>query len=338
LICIFSNSGDYSTSDVVSWLHYLGKKEVIRINYDDVNSDDSIQIDVCGNNFSFQVAGQVVYLKDIEAVWYRKGKNWLCDDLFYPVTVNNHYKFTGYLKNKLKNEETKLSQYLHYIIEKNVPVLGTAVKSELNKLIILNIAKRVNLLVPQFYITNTKESMQEITSQSSDLITKSLSDGLFLFEKTEANTGYFSYTEIVDKEKVNTLPTRFSPSFLQENIRKKFELRIFFIDNTCYAMAIFSQTDEKTKIDFRKYNEEKPNRYVPFKLPEEIDKKIKALFQILNLNTGSVDMIVDEKYDFYFLEINPVGQFGMVSQPCNYYLEKLIANYLIDNGKKRRIN
>ena len=30
-----------------------------------------------------------------------------------------------------------------------------------------------------------------------------------------------------------------------------------------------------------------------------------------------------------FLEVNPVGQFGMVSLPCNYQLEKRIAQYLI---------
>ena len=36
--------------------------------------------------------------------------------------------------------------------------------------------------------------------------------------------------------------------------------------------------------------------------------------------------------NYYFLEINPVGQYGMVADPCNYELDKLIAKYLI-NGK-----
>jgi hypothetical protein len=30
-----------------------------------------------------------------------------------------------------------------------------------------------------------------------------------------------------------------------------------------------------------------------------------------------------------FLEVNPVGQFGMVSAPCNYHLEKKVAELLI---------
>ena len=29
-------------------------------------------------------------------------------------------------------------------------------------------------------------------------------------------------------------------------------------------------------------------------------------------------------------QVNPVGQFSMVSKPCNYYLEKEVAKYLIN--------
>jgi glutathione synthase/RimK-type ligase-like ATP-grasp enzyme len=101
-------------------------------------------------------------------------------------------------------------------------------------------------------------------------------------------------------------------------------------------MAILSQADEQTKIDFRRYNEKKPNRFVPFKLPAEIDQKIRLLFKKIGLNTGSVDMIVDQQDNYYFLEINPVGQFGMVSQPCNYFLEKQVALHLIQYARQHR--
>ena len=96
-------------------------------------------------------------------------------------------------------------------------------------------------------------------------------------------------------------------------------------------MAIFSQNDKQTKIDFRNYNDDRPNRYVPYLLPVSIEKKITKLMQKLNLTTGSVDLIKDIKGNYVFLEINPVGQFGMVSGPCNYYLEKRIAEFLIKN-------
>ena len=37
---------------------------------------------------------------------------------------------------------------------------------------------------------------------------------------------------------------------------------------------------------------------------------------------------------YVFLEVNPEVQVGMVSYPCNYYLEKKLAEELIKSHKK----
>ncbi|SQB45601.1 ATP-GRASP peptide maturase, grasp-with-spasm system [Chryseobacterium jejuense] len=49
--------------------------------------------------------------------------------------------------------------------------------------------------------------------------------------------------------------------------------------------------------------------------------------QSLDLNCGSLDLLKSgDKY--YFLEVNPIGQFLGLSLICNYSLEKEIACYL----------
>ena len=53
----------------------------------------------------------------------------------------------------------------------------------------------------------------------------------------------------------------------------------------------------------------------------------------LKLNSGSIDLVYTKDEDYYFLEVNPVGQFAMVSEPCNYYLEKIVAQKLSENEK-----
>lgn len=40
-------------------------------------------------------------------------------------------------------------------------------------------------------------------------------------------------------------------------------------------------------------------------------------------------MIVRDTGEYIFLEINPVGQFTFIGHPCNYYLEKELADQLI---------
>ena len=97
-------------------------------------------------------------------------------------------------------------------------------------------------------------------------------------------------------------------------------------------MAIFSQNNEKTKLDFRNYDYSFPNRKTPFILPSKIEKKIRNFMNFIKLNCGSLDLILTPNSEYVFLEVNPVGQFGMVSSPCNYELEKKIANKLINYG------
>ena len=98
-------------------------------------------------------------------------------------------------------------------------------------------------------------------------------------------------------------------------------------------MAIFSQEIRTNKVDFRKYSKEIPNRYVPYDLPKTISMKLKRLMDNLKLNSGSIDLVYTKDEDYYFLEVNPVGQFAMVSEPCNYYLEKIVAQKLSENEK-----
>jgi glutathione synthase/RimK-type ligase-like ATP-grasp enzyme len=121
------------------------------------------------------------------------------------------------------------------------------------------------------------------------------------------------------------------PSLFQKYIKKKYEIRSFFLGGNFFSMAVMSQSDQKTMIDFRNYNYEKPNRYVPYKLPKVLEKKLQSLMYELNLKTGSIDLIFTEEGKYIFLEVNPIGQFGMTSYPCNYYLESEIAKYLIKN-------
>jgi glutathione synthase/RimK-type ligase-like ATP-grasp enzyme len=93
-------------------------------------------------------------------------------------------------------------------------------------------------------------------------------------------------------------------------------------------MAIFSQDEIQTKIDQRRYNMTDPNRMVPYTLPKHIESKLLQLMKNLELETGSVDLIktVDGKY--YFLEVNPVGHYEIISYICNYNINREIAKYL----------
>ena len=45
----------------------------------------------------------------------------------------------------------------------------------------------------------------------------------------------------------------------------------------------------------------------------------------LGLTTGSIDLMYDVNDKYYFLEVNPVGQFSMITTACGSNLEKKLA-------------
>src|SRR5262249_49371797 len=148
--------------------------------------------------------------------------------------------------------------------------------------------------------------------------TKCISD-VEVFRYADRNWGL--YTQEITQEDLDAAPQKFFPTLLQERLEKAYEVRSFYLDGQFYSMAIFSQNDPKTRDDFRHYNCDRPNRYVPYRLPRETLVALQRFMDSAELTTGSVDLVRTPEGKLFFLEVNPGGQFGMVSQPCNYFLE-----------------
>lgn len=72
------------------------------------------------------------------------------------------------------------------------------------------------------------------------------------------------------------------------------------MDGVFHSMAMFTQRNQKTTIDYRNYDFEYPARRVPYDLPKSIEKKIDALMRELGLNTGSIDMIYTVNNEYVF--------------------------------------
>lgn len=329
MILIFSVQNDYTTYEVIKWLHHMGHTNVVRINSDEKNN---IKFNLKNNNCVLNINGQKVDLSTVSVVWYRKGVNWLGQQ-FKEISIKNHPQLSNHMNRISQNENKVLNDYIHYLIKQNIPVLGSAFKSNLNKLKTLEQARSVGLSTPKFHVLNELEEVKKLLDSETGYITKSMSDGVYFFDSEHSDTAYFTYTEDLISERLKGLPDTIAPSFTQSKINKKYEVRTFFLDGELYSWAILSQNDVKTKTDYRKYNDAKPNRDLPIEIPIEVQIKLKNLFALIGLNTGSVDLMVDNDDNYYFLEINPVGQFGFLSKLSNYQLEKHVATWLLKNEK-----
>ena len=313
MILVIGESNDITTNNVVEWLNHY-KIDYKRVNFSDFTSLNYLRI---SNEFcSIKVEG--IDAANIRAVWHRRG-----GFNFLPSKIRNNYKLQQYLK----KEERSLLKSLEDLLGDKLDYIGSYHQEVENyKIDYLYIAQKLNIKIPETLITTSKSELLSFFNSYDEIITKDIRYPIHL--KLDEFQVFSTGTFIVSKKMINLMNEEFTPVLVQEKIDKIYEIRVFFFKEKLFTMAILSQNDAKTTIDYRNYNKEKPNRNVPVLLPEKIKSKVKKFIINSKLSTGSIDLIVDKYNQYVFLEVNPQGQLDWVSQNCNYYIEKYIANYL----------
>ncbi|WP_395053892.1 hypothetical protein [Flavobacterium sp.] len=301
-VLIISESVDGSTNKVIEWLISYG------IKFERKN------VDVDFKKFSININNKLKTNFDNYIIWNRRG--------YIPITP--HKLYSNIWGNFLKQQQLTVIESIESFINKQL-ISSYSKEYQNNKIINLQTAKECGFKVPKTIITNNKEDLFSFIKKNKSYITKSI------YLPPNVETKEFKYfgsgTIELDLKNIDDF---FAPSLIQEYVEKEFEIRVFFINNKFYPMAIFSQNDYKTKIDYRNYNIEKPNRNIPFKLPNNLEIKILKFINKLECNSGSIDIIYSTKKKYVFLEINPMGQYDWVSQYCNYNIDKKIAEMIKD--------
>jgi ATP-GRASP peptide maturase of grasp-with-spasm system len=327
MVLIISSDTDISTNHIIEWFLYQ-KTPFIRINdstkvfLKELELDDNT-VDAClilkdffHNNFEFK-------LSSITSVWYRRGYINIATNRFLSKYLNSkkHKKIYEYLN----KEKKQVEELLYHMLAEKRHINTYFDDVEINKSYVLWKASLCGLKIPKNSITSYPEVIKtKLNSWDNMMITKALKYSFITIDKKMFSAG----TEKITEEYLEDSPRFIFPTLVQNQIDKAFEVRTFYLEGQFYSVAIFSQSNEQTAVDFRNYNYEKPNRTPPFQLPRNIEEKLASLMKLLGYNSGSIDIVVNKKGEFIFLEVNPVGQFHQVSIPGNYYLEEKIAKYL----------
>ena len=319
MVLILSNPYDITTGHVIQWLLHINQK-VIRIN----RGTDIDLVDLklgTSDEIIFKHNGKNISSNDIHSYWYRRGEFNINKDIDVAVGDEN---CTISIKKSIEQELNILETFLDHSF-KDKKSIGSFEKRGMNKLLALTIAKQCGLSIPETIITSNKNTLSSFLEKHKQIICKPI------FEVPMSKADAYAmmvYTSEFTTDVLDKLGDEFFPSLFQKRLEKKYELRVFYLDGDCYSNAIFSQSDQQTAVDFRNYNNDKPNRRVAFNLPKEIQKKLSLVMEKVGLNCGSIDFIVTPENEYVFLEINPIGQFGMTSFVGNFRLEKKIAEYL----------
>lgn len=325
ILLLTTEAGDLSHIEVVNWL--IAKKANYMIMTGEELLSGSADLTVCD--------GQIFYngknlTQEVKCVYYRR---WL-----YPkgIVITEDSVLNNGLVSNLFNEaiEVKLllSSYLRGAtwIPKHDAIA-------VNKLLVLDFAKQCGLLTPDSIVTTEKAaSLRFYKKHNRQIITKAI--GNYNDVHTEKGEIVRSlYTKVVTSEMIDNLPQRFVPTLFQQRIEKSFELRIFFFVDKFFVTGIMSQDSECSIEDSRISDGKNDSKLVPMSIPNDIKIKLLNLMHSLDLNIGSIDMIVDKRGNHFFLEVNPVGQISGYSRRTGQNIEEFVADQLmaIDNGTEQ---
>lgn len=320
MVIIFTEKEDTTSSKVIEWLCHLNIP-FLRINNDDTTKI-KFKINIGRENSVVLTYGELSFgLHEIKHIWFRRGaiKN---VDTNYLAALSIPIELKRIFHVHLSNEIKALHDFFYSKV--SFSSINNPLDYVPNKMSIMEKAAKIGFSIPETLITTKKSDLIDFLQYHQSVISKNLQDILVCNVNGYAHS---QRTIMIDGEILKSIKDNFCYSLFQEALAKKYEIRVFYFKGNFYSVANFAMENKLSHYDGRNIvsMDGVLNRHTVFCIPDEIKIKIDLLMTELNMKSGSLDFIVTEDLDFFFLEINPVGQFGYLSELGNYYIEKEIA-------------
>lgn len=326
MILVFSERTDLNTRTVLSYLNSSNEPFEVFL------EDDAIELEYAIENREFDYTVYknnrfVCHSTDIKSIWYRRTDIQVCR------FGTGEFSQTGLRTYSSEHLNMRTEQIRRCFHRKRC--LGKFGYGNYNKIAFLETCKLLGIELPRTLVTRSKQSLLDFWNTcKGEVITKSLA---FPYEYTHSNeTGdiesyRLGYTVPVGRVELELLSDFFDLSMFQEKLDKAFEIRTIYLNGKTHSQAIFSQSREEASLDYR-MGYDSGMRTCNYTLPEAVEKQVRELMRQLDLNFGSLDIVVTKDKRYVFLEINPNGQYGAVSLSINANVDYEVAEFLMRTG------
>ncbi len=321
ILVLSYSSYEQGTEKVIDWLLHK-KADFIKVTIEDLYSVDN------QHRFHVNIAARKIFhngkdiTSEIRVIFYRR--------IFNYFELSDDEPFSAQLKNEITDEAINLIYYLFYLLKDRM-WLPASHLANVNKLIITDKAQKAGLRVPNSSIINNKRDLTDFFNRSKHgIITKPINKSSYFIDNDKT---YFVHVKEITALDIEDLPDYFFPSLFQEKILRDIEIRVFYLDGEFYSLAMI-YSNETQEVDIKRGFDSDSQHWTIFCLPDFIKEKVTKFMNLVGLNTGSMDIILDKYGNYYFIEVNPVGQYSHPSASGNFYLEEKIADWLIKHDIK----
>ncbi len=202
-----------------------------------------------------------------------------------------------------------------------------AIERANDKLLQLRVAAELGFNVPDTLVTASESEAVKFISSYKTVIAKPNYSAVFYMD----GKNHVFYTSVVDAS------TDFSglcvaPAILQKAVDVKTELRVTVVGKLVFAAAVVNHTEEGVSDhvrDWRVHNLIGNTGFKAFELPDGIKQKCINLIKSFGLKFGAIDIIIDKRGKYWFLENNPCGQWAFIEDATGQPIGKAIAQLLM---------
>lgn len=314
-VLFITNKSDLTTDFVVREVQRK-RIEFYRLNTEDIGFSVFVTLDFSKDHYYLldRRLGVRHNLMSFTSVYYRRPE-------VRDVEDNN---LTDAERQFIKIEHFQTLEGIYAILENAYWISPVkAIRNAENKIWQQILAKKIGFKVPNGVITNVAEDFFIFWEENErDCIVKSIRSGQVGIDETEKIAYTSSLEGLPSNEQIEVAPT-----YLQRNIKKQCDVRVTAVGRKLFSTAIMSQECEETQTDWRKGEHVLP--YQEIQLPKELEGKCLQLLESLHLEFGAIDFILDRDGEYYFLEINPNGQWAWIECRTNYKIAAEIAKLLV---------
>ncbi len=319
MILIISDKHDIHPLKVESILQ-SNSAQYIRFDID-IESLKSTSVKFDGENWEIECPNGRFNTSEISTVWNRR----TYVELLLDELNNNNPGFKIW---KGEWNKTLLGIYSELETQKWLNFYRDSYYAE-NKYRQYKIAKAHGFMIPAFVCSNDKDFLIKSFNNGSEKVIKFMNQDFYKIADEGYKGIYVNKVELKDLNKFNGKEE--NPVILQNYIPKDFEVRYTVVGDKHFVCKIDSQQSQIASIDWRRYDLANTPHSV-IEPPAYIREQVESFMLELKLNYGALDFIVSSNKEWFFLELNSMGQFLWIEDLTGLEISSHIAKWLINNN------
>lgn len=184
-------------------------------------------------------------------------------------------------------------------------------------------AAAAGLAVPTTLITNDAQALRRF-ARNREVVTKMLGAPSI----HEAGGRRVAYTERLTSQLMADLDgIEHTANQFQQLVSKDHEARIIVVGNKLFSVAIHAHS-AAAKVDWR--SDYASLSYTDTEPPQAVAVGVRQAMDSLKLLYGAFDFVIDGDGQWWFLEVNPGGQYGWLEEQAGLRVTSAIADLLVE--------